>query len=89
LDWLVDELPQESMLNTAFWKWLIPQLYRKYPNDDMALDFSVSSAPQVELSKDGAKAFAGADMTIIVKTNNGSVPVACLSMVGVCFIVWV
>ncbi|KAH9555834.1 hypothetical protein CY35_08G137300 [Sphagnum magellanicum] len=80
LDWLVDELPQESMLNTAFWKWLIPQLYKKYPNDDMALDFSVSSAPQVELSKDGAKAFAGADMTIIVKTNNGSVPVACLSM---------
>ncbi|CAM6042964.1 unnamed protein product [Sphagnum compactum] len=80
LDWLVDELPQESILNTAFWKWIIPQLYKKYPNDDMVLHVSASAAPQVELTKDGAKALAVADVTVLVKTGNGSVPVACLSM---------
>jgi hypothetical protein len=49
----------------------------------MALDFSVSGAPQVDFTKDGANALAAADLTILVKTDNGSVPVACLSMVGV------
>jgi lipopolysaccharide-binding protein len=83
LDWFVDKLPQQSLLNTAFWKWVIPQLYKKYPNEDMALDFSVSGAPQVDFTKDGANALAAADLTILVKTDNGSVPVACLSMVGV------
>ncbi|CAM6027186.1 unnamed protein product [Sphagnum balticum] len=80
LDWFVDKLPQQSLLNTAFWKWVIPQLYKKYPNEDMALDFSVSGAPQVDFTKDGANALAAADLTILVKTDNGSVPVACLSM---------
>ncbi len=79
----MDELPQQSLLNTAFWKWVIPQLYKKYPNEDMALDFSVSGAPQVDFTKDGANALAAADLTILVKTDNGSVPVACLCMVGV------
>jgi lipopolysaccharide-binding protein len=80
LDWFVDKLPQQSLLNTAFWKWVIPQLYKKYPNEDMALDFSVSGAPQVDFTEDGANALAAADLTILVKTDNGSVPVACLSM---------
>jgi hypothetical protein len=79
----VDELPQDWLLNTAFWKWLIPQLYRQYPNHDMALNFSVSDAPQVELTRNGAKALAAAEMTVLVKTNTDFVPVACLSMVGV------
>jgi hypothetical protein len=86
---LVDELPQESILNTAFWKWIIPQLYEKYPNDDMVLHLSASAAPHAELMKDGAKVLAVADVTVLVKTGNGSVPVACLSMVGILFIVLV
>ncbi len=85
----MDELPQESILNTAFWKCIIPQLYKKYPNDDMFLHLSSSAAPQVELTKDGAKALAVADVTVLVKTGNGSVPVACLSMVGILSIVLV
>jgi hypothetical protein len=89
LELLVDELPQDWLLNTAFWKWLIPQLYREYPNHDMALNFSVSAAPQVELTRNGAKALAATEMTVLVKTNTDFVPVACLSMVGVPLIVLV
>ncbi|KAH8953031.1 hypothetical protein BDL97_08G003200 [Sphagnum fallax] len=80
LELLVDELPQDWLLNTAFWKWLIPQLYREYPNHDMAFNFSVSAAPQVELTRNGAKALAATEMTVLVKTNTDFVPVACLSM---------
>ncbi len=55
----------------------------------MAFNFSVSAAPQVELTRNGAKALAATEMTVLVKTNTDFVPVACLSMVGVPLIVLV
>lgn len=83
LEWLVDELPQESWLNTHFWRWLIPQLYKKYPNKDMALDFACSEAPTVKLTTDGATVDAVAELTLLVKEGEtNSLPVACISLVS-------
>ena len=82
LEWLVDNLPQESWLNTHFWRWLIPQLYKKYPNMDMALNFACSAAPTVQLQKDGATVNAVAELTLLVKTDEQPVPVACISLVS-------
>ncbi|XP_058775223.1 putative BPI/LBP family protein At1g04970 [Vicia villosa] len=50
LHWILDELPNQSVLNTAEWKLIIPQLYKQYPNDDMNLNISVSSPPVIEVS---------------------------------------
>ncbi|XP_024362697.1 putative BPI/LBP family protein At1g04970 [Physcomitrium patens] len=80
LEWLVDELPQESWLNTHFWRWLIPQLYKKYPNMDMALDFACSTPPTVQLQRDGATANAMAELILLVKTDEKPLPVACISL---------
>ncbi|KAG0582311.1 hypothetical protein KC19_3G050700 [Ceratodon purpureus] len=80
LEWLVDELPQESWLNTHFWRWLIPQLYKKYPNMDMALAFACSGPPTVQLQTDGVTANAAAELNLLVKTDGKSLPVACISL---------
>ena len=82
LAWLIDQLPQESWLNTHFWRWLIPQLYKKYPNMDMALAFACSGPPTVQLQTDGVTANAAAELNLLVKTDGKSVPVACISMVS-------
>ena len=82
LEWLVDELPQESWLNTHFWRWLIPQLYKKYPNMDMALAFACSGPPTVQLQTDGVTANAAAELNLLVKTDGKSLPVACISLVS-------
>lgn len=82
LEWMVDELPQESWLNTHFWRWILPQLYKKYPSMEMALNFACSVAPMVQLNKDGATASAAADLTLLVKTDTGPLPVACIGMVS-------
>lgn len=78
----MDELPQESWLNTHFWRWLIPQLYKKYPNMDMALDFACSTPPTVQLQRDGATANAMAELILLVKTDEKPLPVACISLVS-------
>jgi hypothetical protein len=38
LQWILDELPNQALLNTADWKIIIPQLYKQYPNDEMNLN---------------------------------------------------
>ncbi|EFJ04326.1 hypothetical protein SELMODRAFT_138877 [Selaginella moellendorffii] len=80
LERVVDRLPQQSLLNTASWRFLIPQLYRKFPNDDMLLNLSAASAPRVSFSRDGIRATTTADMTIEVVDNNEIIPVACISL---------
>lgn len=47
----------------------------------MALNFACSVAPMVQLHKDGATATAAADLTLLVKTDTGPSPVACIGMV--------
>ena len=49
---------------------------------DMALNFACSVAPLVQLNKDGATATAAADLTLLVKTDTGPLPVACIGMVS-------
>ncbi|KAL3679442.1 hypothetical protein R1sor_022398 [Riccia sorocarpa] len=82
LEWDVDELPGKRYLNTASWKYIIPQLYKKYPNEDMVLNFAAAEAPKVDLSHSGISTVTSADMTIKVKdaTTLEQTPVACISL---------
>jgi hypothetical protein len=57
-------------------------LYKKYPNMDMALNFACSEAPTVQLQTDGATVNAAAELTLLVKTDGQSLPVACISLVS-------
>ncbi|KAJ7570867.1 hypothetical protein O6H91_01G136800 [Diphasiastrum complanatum] len=80
LQWLVDKLPEQSLLNTGSWKYLIPKLYRSYPNQNMVLNFSVSAVPLISLKQDGIHATTSTDMTILVMNNVQGTPVACISL---------
>ncbi|KAI0511923.1 hypothetical protein KFK09_012557 [Dendrobium nobile] len=78
--WMVDKVPDQSFLNTANWKFIIPQLYRRYPNDEMQLNISLSSAPVVEVTQKGFVATIFSDITIEVLDSNKTIPVACISV---------
>jgi hypothetical protein len=80
LEWRIDEAPKEAWLNTHFWRFLIPHLYKKYPNMDMALDFGCSKAPSVQLQTDGVTTNAAAELTLLVKSDGEELPVACISL---------
>ncbi|KAK7372575.1 hypothetical protein VNO80_05960 [Phaseolus coccineus] len=81
MHWIVDQIPDQSLLNTAGWRFIIPQLYKKYPNHDMNLKISLSSPPVVEISNHKAGANVFADMTIDVLEEDKVIPVACISLV--------
>ncbi|XP_020584347.1 putative BPI/LBP family protein At1g04970 [Phalaenopsis equestris] len=78
--WIVDKVPDQSLLNTASWKFIIPQLYRKYPNDEMQLNISLSSAPVVDITQKGFVATIFLDMIVEVFEGNTTIPVACISV---------
>lgn len=80
LNWLVDKVPDQTFLNTSKWKYLIPQLYQQYPNEDIKLRFEVSSPPSIVLTLDGVEGSAAALMFIEVANNGEIVPVACISV---------
>lgn len=82
LEWVGDEALKEAWLNTHFWRWIIPQLYKKYPNMDMALDFSCSAPPTVKLQSDGVTGNAAVELTLLVKTDEEPLPVVCISLVS-------
>ncbi|KAK1389090.1 Lipid-binding serum glycoprotein family protein [Heracleum sosnowskyi] len=79
--WTVDTLPDQAILNTAWWRYLIPQLYKKYPNDDMNLNISLSAPPVVRISPHGISATVYADLIIDVLEGGNLVPVVCISLV--------
>ncbi|MED6125147.1 hypothetical protein PIB30_065953 [Stylosanthes scabra] len=81
MHWIVDKIPDQSLLNTAGWRFIVPQLYRKYPNHDMNLNISLSSPPIVEISNLKAGADVFADLTIDVLEKREVIPVACISLV--------
>ncbi|ERN01662.1 putative BPI/LBP family protein At1g04970 [Amborella trichopoda] len=83
MSWIVDKIDQ-SLLNTAGWRFIIPQLYKKYPNADMNLNISLSSPPYLSITRDGITTTVFADMTIDVLNSNEITPVACISMVVSC-----
>lgn len=81
MQWIVDELPDQALLNTAEWRFLIPQLYKKYPNDDMNLNMSVSSPPDIQVTNKDVSVNIFIDITIDVLEDGEVIPVACISVV--------
>ncbi|KAJ4975597.1 hypothetical protein NE237_000703 [Protea cynaroides] len=81
MQWFVDKVPDQSLLNTASWKYIVPQLYQLYPNDDMNLNVSLSSPPVIKISPDNIDSTICSDMIINVLDDKEIVPVACISLV--------
>lgn len=84
MHWIIDEVPDQSFLNTSKWKYLVPQLYREYPNDYMDLNFTVSSPPTIKVVNDGIDVTIYLDVTVNVLDAGEVIPVVCISLV--CFI---
>ncbi|KAI8552063.1 hypothetical protein RHMOL_Rhmol06G0235100 [Rhododendron molle] len=81
MQWIVNEIPDQSLLNTAGWRFIVPQLYKKYPNDDMNLNISLSSPPVIRISSNDIDATVYADLIIDVLEAGDVIPVACISLV--------
>lgn len=81
MHWIVDKIPQQSLLNTAGWRFIIPQLYKNYPNDNMNLNISLSDPPVVHISQQKIGATVYADLIIDVLENDDTIPVVCISLV--------
>lgn len=80
LNWLIDKVPEQTFLNTSKWKFLIPELYQHYPNEEIKLSFEVSAPPDITLTLDGVDVSAAAHMNIGVVNNDTIVQVACISI---------
>ncbi|KAK7385992.1 hypothetical protein VNO78_32010 [Psophocarpus tetragonolobus] len=80
MQWIIEELPDQDLLNTAEWKFLIPQLYKKYPNDDMNLNISVSSPPEIQVTNKDVGVNIFTDIIIDVLEVGEIIPVACISV---------
>ncbi|KAE8125467.1 hypothetical protein FH972_020272 [Carpinus fangiana] len=81
MHWIVDKIPDQSILNTAGWRYIVPQLYKQYPDDDLNLNISVSSPPIIKVAKDVIGAIINLDVTIDVVDGGEVIPVACISLV--------
>uniref|UniRef100_A0A7N0TB78 Lipid-binding serum glycoprotein C-terminal domain-containing protein n=1 Tax=Kalanchoe fedtschenkoi TaxID=63787 RepID=A0A7N0TB78_KALFE len=81
MHWKIDNLPDQSLLNTAGWRLLIPQLYKKYPDDDMIINISLTSAPVIKISQHNMESTIFADLVIDVLDSGDEIPVACISLV--------
>jgi len=81
MHWVVDKVPDQSLLNTASWKFIIPRLYWNYPNDDMLLNISMASSPVIKITSEKIGATINADLIIDVVDGKETVPVACISVV--------
>lgn len=77
----MDKVPDQSVLNTAGWKYIIPQLYRKYPNDDMMLNITFSSPPVIRVLEHKIDATVYLDLIIDVLQEDAAIPVACIALV--------
>ena len=81
LHWMVDKVSDQALLNTAGWRFIIPQLYKKYPNEDMKLNITLTSPPSLKISRSGFEAKILSDMIVDVMDVKGDTSVACISMV--------
>ncbi|XP_019194508.1 PREDICTED: putative BPI/LBP family protein At1g04970 [Ipomoea nil] len=80
MHWIVDEVPDQFLLNTARWKFIVPNLYKQYPNDNMNLNISISSVPNIEIKEQQIDVTVTADVIINVLNDTEAVPVACISV---------
>lgn len=88
MNWVVNEVPKQFFLNTKTWRFLIPKLYKKYPNENMTLNISVTSSPSIMIGVGNIGATVNSDLIINVLDDNKPVPVACIAVVSsffVCF----
>ncbi|XP_061345448.1 putative BPI/LBP family protein At1g04970 isoform X2 [Gastrolobium bilobum] len=69
-----------ALLNTAEWRFLIPQLYKQYPNDDISLNISASSPPVIDVTNKDMDATLFIDITIYVLEAGEVIPIACISV---------
>lgn len=81
MHWIVDEVPDQFLLNTARWKFILPNLYKQYPNDNMNLNISISSVPNIKIKEQQIDVMVTADVIINVLNNSEAVPVASISVV--------
>ncbi|KAL6202422.1 hypothetical protein ACLB2K_026130 [Fragaria x ananassa] len=79
MNWVINKIPEQSLLNTAEWRYIVPQLYKQYPNKDMDLNVTVSSQPIVTVVNNGIDIIVYSDVTIDV-IDDEVIPVACISM---------
>lgn len=80
LQHMVDKVPDQFLLNTASWRFLIPRLYRKYPNKDMLLNISAISPPSVRINVGRIDTTVDLDVIVNVLDSDDIVPVACISL---------
>lgn len=78
--WIVDKLPDQKLLNTAGWRFIIPKLYKEFPNDEMSLNFTILSPPIIQVQNKGIAAIVNSDVFINVVDAGEVIPVACISM---------
>ena len=78
---MVDKIPDQFLLNTSSWRFLVPQLYRKYPDDSMLLNISAISPPSVRINVGRIDATVDLDVTVNVLDFDKIAPVACMSVV--------
>ncbi|XP_041005206.1 putative BPI/LBP family protein At1g04970 [Juglans microcarpa x Juglans regia] len=81
MQWIVDKVPDQSLLNTGGWRFIVPQLYKKYPNDDMNLNMSLSSPPVIRIAKNNIDAVINLDLVIDVLEAGKVIPVACITLI--------
>ncbi|KAK3038926.1 hypothetical protein RJ639_027554 [Escallonia herrerae] len=82
MQWIVNKVPEQSLLNTAGWRFIVPQLYKKYPNADMDLNISLSAPPVIRISPQNIDVTVYADLIIDVLDNDDAIiPVVCISLV--------
>ncbi|XP_052178931.1 putative BPI/LBP family protein At1g04970 [Diospyros lotus] len=79
MHWIIDKISDQSLLNTAEWKYVLPQLYKQYPNHDMNLNVSVTSPPTVKVAQQNIDAAIHLDVIIDVLDDGKVIPVACIS----------
>jgi len=76
----VDNVTDQPLMNTAGWKFIIPKLYKKYPNDDMALNISLTSPPEIIITSEAIATTLYSDLTVDVLDSGVLIPVACISV---------
>ncbi|KAF3453380.1 hypothetical protein FNV43_RR03820 [Rhamnella rubrinervis] len=80
MHWIVDKVPDQSLLNTSKWRYIVPQLYKQYPDDYMDLNITVSSPPTIKVVNDGIDVTIYLDVTVDVLDADEVIPVVCLSL---------
>ncbi|TYK02917.1 putative BPI/LBP family protein [Cucumis melo var. makuwa] len=80
MKWSMNKVPNQLLLNTAGWRFIVPQLYKKYPNADMTLNIFLPCPPVVSISEHQILATTNVDMIIDVVEGGDQIPVACISL---------